>query len=135
MIGLLKKMNWSISVIALSMGVFFILNTLLMSVNERIREIGILAALGWRKMRIMAMVMFEGMLLAALGSATGLLIGIAGLYRLASLKHLQGFIDPAVSLRFMLEVALAATALGILGSLYPAWRTSRLRAADALKQE
>ena len=83
--------------IALLMGVFFILNTLLMSVNERIREIGILAALGWRKMRIMAMVMFEGMLLAALGSAAGLLIGIAGLHRLASLKHLQGFIDPAVS--------------------------------------
>ena len=135
MIGLLKKMNWSISVIALLMGVFFILNTLLMSVNERIREIGILAALGWRKMRIMAMVMFEGMLLAALGSGAGLLIGIAGLYRWLLLKHLQGFIDPAVSSRFMLEVALAATVLGILGSFYPAWRTSRLRAADALKQE
>jgi putative ABC transport system permease protein len=135
MIGLLKKMNWSISVIALLMGVFFILNTLLMSVNERIREIGILAALGWRKIRIMAMVMFEGMLLAALGSAAGLLIGLAGLHWLASLKHLQGFIDPAVSPRFMLEVVLAATILGILGSLYPAWRTSRLRAADALKQE
>ncbi len=100
MIGLLKKMNWSISVIALLMGVFFILNTLLMSVNERIREIGILAALGWRKMRIMAMVMFEGMLLAALGSAAGLLIGMAGLHRLASLKHLQGFIDPTVSFSF-----------------------------------
>ena len=135
MIGLLKKMNWSISVIALLMGVFFILNTLLMSVNERIREIGILAALGWRKIRIMAMVMFEGMLLTALGSAVGLLIGIAGLHRLASLKHLQGFIDPTVSPRFMLEVALAATVLGILGSLYPAWRTSRLRTVDALKQE
>ena len=135
MIGLLKKMNWSISVIALLMGVFFILNTLLMSVNERIREIGILAALGWCKTRIMAMVMFEGMLLAALGSAAGLLIGLAGLNRLASLKHLQGFIDPAVSSRFMLEVVLAATVLGVMGSLYPAWRTSRLRAADALKQE
>ena len=75
------------------------------------------------------------MLLAALGSAAGLMIGIAGLQRLASLKHLQGFIDPAVSPRFMIEVALAATTLGILGSLYPSWRTSRLRAADALKQE
>ena len=135
MIGLLKKVNWSISIIALLMGVFFILNTLLMAVNERIREIGILAALGWRKMRIMAMVMFEGMLLAALGSAAGLLIGLAGLHRLAALKHLQGFIDPTVSFRFLLEVVLAATVLGILGSLYPAWRTSRLRAADALKQE
>ena len=134
-IGLLKKMNWSISVIALMMGVFFILNTLLMSVNERTREIGILAALGWCRMRIMAMVMFEGVLLAGLGSAVGLPIGLLGLHWLASLKHLQGFIDPAVSSRFMLEVVLAATVLGILGSLYPAWRISHLRTVDALKQE
>jgi putative ABC transport system permease protein len=135
MIGLLKRVNWSISLIALLMGVFFILNTLLMSVNERIREIGILAALGWRKARIMAMIMFEGMLLTALGSTAGLLVGLVGLHQLASLKFLQGFIDPAVSFRFMLEVVLAATVLGVLGSLYPAWRSSRLRAADALKQE
>lgn len=135
MIGLLKKLNWSISMIALLMGAFFILNTLLMSVNERIREIGILSALGWRKARIMAMVMIEGIILAAFGSAAGLLIGLAGLHRLASLKQMQGFVDPAISLRFMLEVILAATVLGLLGSIYPAWRTSRLRAVDALKKE
>ncbi len=135
MIGLLKKLNWSISLIALLMGVFFVLNTLLMSVNERVREIGILSALGWHKARIMAMVMFEGMLLTSIGSAAGLLIGLAGLYRLASLKQMQGFIDPAVSFRFMVEVILAATVLGLSGSFYPAWRTTRLRAVDALKQE
>jgi len=135
MITLFKKINWSISVIALLMGLFFILNTLLMAVNERVKEIGILIALGWRKMRVMALVMFEGMLLAAMGSAAGVLIGLVGLRRLASLKHLQGFIDPAFSTFFLLEVVLAATMLGILGTLYPAWRTSRLRAVDALKQE
>jgi len=64
-----------------------------------------------------------------------LLTGLAALRLLASLKYLQGFIDPAFSSLFLLEVVLAASILGILGSLYPAWRTSRLRAADALKQE
>jgi putative ABC transport system permease protein len=135
MINLLRKMNWSISIIAMLMGLFFILNTLLMAVNERTREIGIFIALGWRNTRIMALVLFEGMLLAIIGSATGLLIGLTGLYRLASLKYLQGFIDPSISFRFMIEVILAAIILGILGSLYPAWRTSRLWAVNALKQE
>jgi putative ABC transport system permease protein len=135
MVNLLRKLNWSVSLIAMLMALFFVLNTLLMSVNERTREIGVLSALGWRKARIMAMVMFEGMLLTALGSAVGLLIGLVGLWRLASLKHLQGFIIPTISAHFMVEVFLASTMLGVAGSLYPAWRTSRLRAVEALKQE
>lgn len=135
MIGLLKKINWSISIIALLMGLFFVLNTLLMSVNERIREIGILKALGWRKARIMTLIMFEGMLLAGIGSAAGLVMGLAGLYGLASLKYLQGFIDPSLSAGFLVRIVLAAAGLGLLGSFYPAWRTSRLRAVYALKQE
>jgi putative ABC transport system permease protein len=135
MIRLLHKMNWSISIIALLMGFFFILNTMLMSVTERTREVGILCALGWSKIRILAMVMLEGLLLSALGSAIGLGVGLAGLNWLSSLKQLQGLIDPVVSPRFLLEVFLAATILGVAGSFYPAWRTTRLRAVEALKYE
>ncbi len=135
MVILLRKLNWSVSLIAMLMGLFFVLNTLLMSVNERTREIGILSALGWRSGRIMAIVMFEGMFLTALGSIAGLMIGLAGLQWLASLKYLQGFIAPVISAHFMFEVFLAATFVGVVGSLYPAWRTSRLRAIEALKQE
>ncbi len=135
LIRLLRKMNWSISIVALLMGLFFILNTMLMSVTERTREVGILCALGWSKGRILALVMLEGLLLAALGSALGLGVGLAGLQWLASLKQLQGFIDPVVSSRFLLEVFLAATILGVCGSFYPAWRTTRLRAVEALKYE
>lgn len=135
MVVLLRKLNWSVSLIAMLMGLFFVLNTLLMSVNERTREIGILSALGWSSGRIMAMVMLEGLFLTALGSAAGILSGFVGLRWLASLHYLQGFIDPVVSVRFVGQVFLAATLLGVAGSLYPTWRTSRLRAIEALKQE
>jgi putative ABC transport system permease protein len=135
MVVLLRKLNWSVSLIAMLMGLFFVLNTLLMSVNERTREIGILSALGWRRARIMSMVMFEGMFLTALGSAAGMVIGLVGLQWIASLKYLKGFIDPVISAQFILEVFLASTILGVVGSFYPAWRTSRLRTIEALKQE
>jgi len=62
----------------------------------------------------MALIIFEGLLLAAMGSAVGLLTGLAALRLLASLKYLQGFIDPAFSSLFLLEVVLAASILGIL---------------------
>jgi putative ABC transport system permease protein len=135
LLRLLRKMNWSVSIVALLMGLFFILNTMLMAVTERTREVGILVALGWSKGRILVLVMLEGLLLAALGSALGLGVGLAGLKWLASLKHVQGFIDPVVSPRFLLEVFLAATMLGVTGSFYPAWRAARLRAVESLKYE
>jgi len=132
---LLRSLNWGISFIALLMGLFFVLNTLLMSVTERARELGILGAVGWGRGRILVMVMLEGMFLAALGSALGVALGFFGLHWLSSLKNLQGIIDPVVSWRFLLEIFGAATLLGVLGSLYPAWRTTRLRTVEALKYE
>ena len=135
MLKLLRRMSWSVSLIALMMGLFFILNTLLMSVTERTREMGILAALGWHRRRIWAMVMMEGLLLSAAGSILGLAAGVLGLNRLKSMESLEGFIEPALTLPFFLEVFFAAALLGVLGSLYPAWRTSRLNTVQALKYE
>lgn len=135
MLKLLRQMSWSISLIALVMGLFFIVNTLLMSVMERTREMGILSALGWGRGRIWAVVMLEGVLLAAVGSALGLGAGMLGLNGLSSLDALEGFIEPATTGSFLAEVFLAAILLGVMGSLYPAWRTSRLRTVDALKYE
>jgi len=97
---------------------------------------GLLLVLGVRS-RAAALLVALMMLafLAALGSALGLGVGLGGLKWLASLKQLQGYIDPVVSPRFLLEVFLAATVLGVCGSFYPAWRTTRLRAVEALKYE
>lgn len=134
-IQLLRKIAWGTSVIALFMGLFFILNTLLMSISERTREIGILSALGWSKGRILTMIVLEGLLLSSSGSLLGLALGWGGLQWLAFLKQLQGFIDPDLSSRFLAEVFLAAAGLGVLGSLYPAWRITRLRAVETLKYE
>lgn len=130
-----RKMSWIVSWIALFMAFFFIVNTLLMSVNERTKEIGVLSAVGWSRKRIFVMIVIEGMILAFLGSTFGLFAGILSLKWFASLKELQGFTDPEISLRLLFEVFCAAILLGMLGSLYPAWRISRLRVVEALKYE
>ena len=134
-LGLLRAIAWSVSVVAVAMALVIILNTLLMSVTERTREIGILSAVGWQPGRILATIVAEGVLLAALGFVAGSLVGLAAIHWFAGTPPVRGFIDPDVTPRLLVEVGAGTLLLGILGSLYPAWRAVRLSAIDALRYE
>ena len=72
LIGLLSAVSTSMAWVSLLMGVLMVLNTLLMAVLERTREIGILSAIGWSKQRIMGALVIEGFILSALGSVVGI---------------------------------------------------------------
>lgn len=134
-LGIFRAMAWGTSLLALSISVLFVLNTMAMSVTERTREIGILSALGWSKGLIMFLIVLEGVLLSLAGGLVGLGCGAAGLEFLAGLEAVGGFIQPRVSPGFMAEVGAASVILGTLGSLYPAWRAINLKTARALKYE
>jgi len=132
---LFRAMAWGISSIALVIALVFIVNTLLMSVTERTREIGILSALGWSRARILAMIVFEGLLLSVLGALAGTACGIGGLYYLANLEPLRGFLQPEVSFRLLAEVCGATLMLGMLGGIYPALRALKINPIVALRYE
>jgi putative ABC transport system permease protein len=131
----LRAVAWVTSVIALVMALVVILNTLLLSITERTHEIGILSALGWPSERILLMIVLEGLILAAVGSAAGTLLGIEGLKWLSNLPQVRGFLVPVVTWRLLLEVAGATLFLGVLGSIYPAARALSLKPVDALRYE
>ena len=130
-----RAMAWSTSTIALLMGLFMVLNTLMMSVNERTREIGILSAIGWSSRRILTMIVIEGLFMATGGILLGSGLGIGLLKWLAGLPQVQGFIEPQISLNLILEVSAVAIFLGVVGSIYPAWRAVKLNPIDALRYE
>jgi putative ABC transport system permease protein len=134
-LALFHAMAWATSTIALFIGLVVVMNTLLMSVMERTREFGLLAAVGWSERRILSLVLLEGLLLAAAGGLLGCLGGIAGLYAIADSPHMQGLIEPDVSGWLFLEVTVATLVLGCAGSLYPAWRAIRQRPAEALRYD
>lgn len=132
---LFRAASWSTSTIALVIALVVVLNTLLMAVTERVREIGILLAVGWSAPRILAMIVLEGLALVVLGSLIGTLLGLGGLHWLSSFSPVRGFLEPHVTARMILEVTVVALLIGMLASLYPAWRAVRLNAVEALAYE
>jgi len=132
MIGLLRAVSRSMAWVALLMGVLMVLNTLLMAVLERTREIGILAAIGWSTERITVAIVIEGFILSVIGSAVGVVIGVVGAHLLNSVPAIGRFVAVRPTPGLIVATALAATVLGILGSFYPAWLATRQSPAVAL---
>ena len=130
-----KAMSLATSLIAMAIGAVGVMNTVLMSVFERVREIGILLALGWRRRRIIVMIMIESMLLSLAGGLAGIAFGVLALQMLQQLPWLRGRIEMSVT-AVPLVVALGVSiALGVLGGLYPAWRGAHMEPTDALRHE
>jgi ABC-type lipoprotein release transport system permease subunit len=123
-----------------------IANTLLMSVFERTRELGILASLGMKGRQIMLMVLFEAVILALIGVAAGLIMG-AGLVAYLSRVGIEfsqeamGSVEglaigarmyPAFSTSDAITLSLLMFFLVSLVSIYPAWYAARIEPVKAL---
>jgi putative ABC transport system permease protein len=134
LIGLLTAVSSSMAWVALLMGVLMVLNTLLMAVLERTREIGILSAIGWSKQRIMGALVIEGFILSTLGSVAGIVIGIAGSELLSAIPAIGRYVAVKPTLGLIAATALAAIVLGILGSFYPAFVATRQSPDAALER-
>jgi putative ABC transport system permease protein len=130
-----KAMSWATSVIALVVGAVGVMNTVLMSVFERIHEIGILLAIGWRRGRIVLMIVCESMALSLVGGVVGVGIGFSSVKLMQATPWMRGKIEGEISLALFGLAILIALGLGVLGGLYPAYRGSRLHPSEALRYE
>ena len=137
-----------IYLIVLAVVAVVVANTLLMSVFERTREMGILAALGMKGRQIMAMFLMESATLGAIGVILGVLLGSLGVYYLATEGIYLGdmaadaaSVDIAYGETMYARFQWADTAvlsavcwiIMLLASLYPAWFATRKEPIDALR--
>lgn len=117
-----------------------IINTMLMSVYERVREIGTMLALGVRRRQVTALFLWEA---GALGLFSALLGGSVG-YTIVRAIERKGLafqppggdaliIYPHVDLSFLIAVLVFALLGTVLSALYPAWKAARLRPVEALR--
>jgi putative ABC transport system permease protein len=121
--------------VALVLGSIGLLNTMAMAVFERTGEIGLLRALGWRRSRIVALLMGEAVALGMAGVVVGALLAILGMRALMLAPTSRGFIDQRLPpAAFLIGLAMGVC-LSVLGGLGPAWRASRLDPTEALRHE
>jgi ABC-type lipoprotein release transport system permease subunit len=124
-----------ISFMAILVGGVGVLNTMLMAVFERTREIGVLRSLGWRRRRVLGMILKEALLLGLLGG----LVGIAIALGLTALFRMEPSLGSLIEARWQWDVFARALAvallLSLIGGLYPAYRATRLQPVEALRYE
>ncbi len=126
----------AISFLAALVGGVGVMNTMMMSVFERTREIGVLRAIGWSGRRVLAMVVVEGALLSFFGGIIGIGLGIAMLETIVRVMSTTvTWVDSTYPPRLMAEALALALGLGIFGSLLPGWKASRLDPIEALRYE
>jgi putative ABC transport system permease protein len=134
-IRLASAMAWATAAVALILGSVGMLNTMLMSIFERTREIGILRAVGWRRRRVLALVLGEALTIALFGTLLGTLLAMVGLKALTLAPTARGFINPNLPPQVIFIALAMGIGLSLLGGLYPAARAAALEPTEALRYE
>ena len=135
LVVLARSSAWGTSLIALFISAIGIANTMAMSVLERTKEIGVLRALGWRRWRIMRLILGESAILGLCGGVLGLVAGIAALRILAALPATAHIIPSAIPLTEGMAAIVISVFIGIAAGFAPAWRGARLSPVEALRHE
>ncbi|WP_431161396.1 ABC transporter permease [Flagellimonas beolgyonensis] len=126
---------------------FGIVNTMLMSVLERIRELGMLMAIGLNKKKIFIMIMLETLFLTLIGCPVGLLVGWLSVLVLGSIGiniaifseglasyGFSSIIYPALDSQNYLTVAIMCLITALLSAIYPAFRALQLNPAESIRK-
>ena len=132
---LIVTAGWIFSLLALIIGGIGVTNTMAMAVFERVREIGIMRAVGWSSARIATLIVGEAVGIGVIALGIGLLggWGAAVLFtQHSSLSTLTGADFTGGVFAWGLAFALG---VALVGALYPAWRAISLTPIEALRRE
>jgi putative ABC transport system permease protein len=125
----------AVAMISLLVGGLSVVNTMMMSVSERTREVGIRRAIGASAGRVLSQFLAESAVVGAIGGALGLVLGVL----VATVANAAG--NASGTPLFLVTSRLAvgslgfALCLGVFAGLYPAWHAARLRPVQALRSE
>ena len=131
MLNMLQASTWAISLLAIVVGGLGIINTMLMSVFERTREIGVLKAVGWSNKKILTMIVGESLVITIVSAIIGSIIG----YLACVLLGPQMGISPLFTPKIFIQAFAIAIVVGIIGGIYPAVKAMKLPPTEALRYE
>jgi putative ABC transport system permease protein len=132
-------MTISMRFIMIAIVLISILNVMMMSVYERVREIGTMSAIGTAPGKIMGLFLAEGLSLGLISALAGNIIGIFGIYILNIYKIRYAFgrmdnllLSPTISFSELAWVSAIVLVVSVFATLQPAYKASRMEPVDAL---
>ncbi len=136
---MIDLMSATMKLIMVSIVLISILNVMIMSVYERVREIGTMSAIGTTPGKILALFLTEGFILGLISIAAGNIIGLAGIFLLNIYKIRFSFgrmdnllLAPSVSFTELFWLAAIVMLVSVFASLQPAYKASKMEPVDAL---
>jgi putative ABC transport system permease protein len=127
--------GWIFSLLALIVGGIGVMNTMAMSVIERIQEIGIMRAVGWPRRRIGLLILSEAVGIGLLALAIGLALGYMAAELFTQRGNLSQLVEPDFTAGVFAWGLAFALGVAVIGALYPAWRAVRLTPIEALRRD
>jgi putative ABC transport system permease protein len=131
---IISKAAVIIAVLALLLGAVVVINTMAMAVTERRREFGVLAALGWSRLRIGRLILGETMTISLIGAAAGLALGALASGLVVRALGAATFVSPYVSLWVLARGMLVGFGLGVLGALFCVCQVMRVPLLRAINR-
>jgi len=132
-VDMIRFFTIGISSIAAVVGGLGVMNTMIMAVLERQREIGIMKAVGATNKYVLTQILIESVIISLIGGLVGVMIGGLGSY---SLRFVSGGLAMAeVTVDLTIGGLVFALILGLIGGFYPAWKASKLDPIEAIRYE
>jgi putative ABC transport system permease protein len=132
---LIVDTGWIISLVALIVGGIGVMNTMAMAVFERVHEIGIMRAVGWRGWRIAVLIISEAIAISLLALAVGLGLGVLAAEVFSDHSSSSGLVRPDFTAGVFAWGLAFALAVAVIGAAYPTWRGVRLTPMEALRRQ
>ncbi|MHB8052428.1 MAG: ABC transporter permease [Methanoregula sp.] len=135
-LGTITTFIMAIGSISLVVAAVSIFNVMMMSVNERVQEIGILLSIGTEKGEVRRMFLYEAFILGIIGAAVGGICSLVIGYSVVSamIGNTTYFFLPD-SIMYVPEGMIIGIVVCVVSGLYPAWRASNMDPIDALRSE
>jgi putative ABC transport system permease protein len=131
MMGRINTFMLALAGITLAVGLFGVGNTMMRSVNERVKDIGIMRAVGASQKQIMKIFIYEAIVIGVIGGVFGYLAGTLLAYGLGPVIFGVTSISP-IAQYFPMALGIAI-GVAVVATLYPAFRATRIKVADSFR--
>jgi putative ABC transport system permease protein len=127
-------MLYALLAVSVIISLFGIVNTLVLTVYERTREIGMLRAIGTTRRQMRRIVRYESVITSVIGGVLGTVLGVLFAYVVTSRVASQG-ITFSIPWAELVEFLIVAAAVGVVAAVLPARRASRISILEAIHYE